>query len=490
MPKINFKQFRKPASVLAICLSLVYPSSAHASIEGEMAKMFNSMELDTNYTKGGSFHGQSGSLYTGGNLSVRTPVSNVNLANVSPPSISAGCGGIDLFGGSFSFVSKEQFIQFTRNLGNNAAGVAFDLALKSLDPMIQDAIGGIRAIANQINQSNLSSCEAGKQLAGGLMGALGAGINNQCRASAVSSGAADDGSESRFMCQFGNNLVNEVDKMRGTGKPQDTLEFTGGNLGHLSVTRAFGGNVSAEDIDWMLSLTGTIVVTPPQSAGKEEITVDAKFFEPTIKSVKQLLNGNEGGDTGEHITLDILQCRDGAKKIKENCVIKKNVKVKSIRYMVKNVIKDVTEKIRTDSGWANNAQKTDMLKLINNTEVPILKLAISDAFLGTTTLQNNSIVDLIAIDFASTALTKYEREVRTALGFYNKTGTATEVFRERMYANLGELRQEINQSKQIAFRNVEVEKTFIDALSKFENQWRASFTQMSGALDFDQANRF
>ena len=121
--------------------------------------LFNSMGAEANYSEAGAFHGQSGSLYTGGGLNVRNPVSDVSLANIQLPSISAGCGGIDFFAGSFSFVNKEQFIQFTRNLGNNAAGVAFDLALKALDPMIQDAIGGIRDIVNYVNQNSFKQLQ-------------------------------------------------------------------------------------------------------------------------------------------------------------------------------------------------------------------------------------------------------------------------------------------------------------------------------------------
>ncbi|EMS6179619.1 conjugal transfer protein TraH, partial [Neisseria gonorrhoeae] len=162
--KFHIFRFPKPAKVPTVCASsakylclaasLALPINSSAGIEKNMADMFNSMGAEANYTEAGAFHGQSGSLYTGGGMSVRFPVSDISLGNIQLPSISAGCGGIDFFAGSFSFVNKEQFIQFTRNLGNNAAGVAFDLALKALDPMIQDAIGGIRDLVNYVNQNS------------------------------------------------------------------------------------------------------------------------------------------------------------------------------------------------------------------------------------------------------------------------------------------------------------------------------------------------
>ena len=108
--KIQFiKSPKLPAKLLAICLSatkylvlsisLTVPVHTHAGIESDMANMFNSMGAATNYTEAGAFHGQSGSLYTGGSFSARTPVSNLSLGNIQLPSVNAGCGGIDIFGG-------------------------------------------------------------------------------------------------------------------------------------------------------------------------------------------------------------------------------------------------------------------------------------------------------------------------------------------------------------------------------------------------------
>jgi conjugative transfer pilus assembly protein TraH len=39
---------------------------------------------------------------------------NESLWHFVPPSFDAGCGGIDLFAGSFSFISAEQFQNLLR----------------------------------------------------------------------------------------------------------------------------------------------------------------------------------------------------------------------------------------------------------------------------------------------------------------------------------------------------------------------------------------
>lgn len=96
--------------------------------------------------------------------------------------------------------------------------------------MIQDAIGGIRDLVNQVNQSSLNSCKLSQDIVGGVMGKLGSLASSNCRAASVDSGSADDGGEAAWYCQAADNLVKESNKVRNTGKPQDTISFTGGNL--------------------------------------------------------------------------------------------------------------------------------------------------------------------------------------------------------------------------------------------------------------------
>jgi conjugative transfer pilus assembly protein TraH len=75
-----------------------------------MQDWFNDIGAYGNVTGPNAYRGQTMNLYTGGSLYMRTPVRNYQLASIAPPSFTAGCGGIDLFAGSFSFINKEQFV--------------------------------------------------------------------------------------------------------------------------------------------------------------------------------------------------------------------------------------------------------------------------------------------------------------------------------------------------------------------------------------------
>lgn len=480
--------FRKPASMLAICASLMMPVNSQAGIEKDMANMFNSMGVGTQVTEAGAFHGQTGSLYTGGSLSMRAPVSDVSLLNIQLPSVTAGCGGIDFFGGAFSFANKEQFIQFTRNLGNNAAGVAFDLALKALDPMIQDAIGGIRDLVNRVNNANLNSCEAAKQIVGGAAGMLGSAINQNCRASAVQTGRAEDGSHSNWLCTYSNNLVAEADKMRNKNTPQDTISFTGGNLTYEAIKRAYG-EPSQDDMNFYIALMGTAVFFPPKEINEEKVQAGSRIFPPKITSAEQLLKGKYGNEHhARYITIDLWECVDGEKRLKENCSEKRDQRIPSIRYNINQALQMMVNNIRRNSAWSMGDFNT-AVKVVNNSSMPVLKMAVSDAYLGTSNLSKDAVIDAIAIDFVAHILSKNERLMRSALGFYHKTDEVADQKANQLFQNLSELRKQIFEERREALKLVEIEQNLMQAMAANDSLWRAQFSETGSALEFDQANR-
>ena len=53
-------------------------------------------------------------------------------------------------------------------LRKNAAGFAFELALKSMSPAVQDVVAELRDLVERVNSMNINSCEAGQQLVGAL----------------------------------------------------------------------------------------------------------------------------------------------------------------------------------------------------------------------------------------------------------------------------------------------------------------------------------
>jgi conjugative transfer pilus assembly protein TraH len=75
---------------------------------------------------------------------------------VQLPGAKAGCGGIDLFAGSFSYISADQFMAMIKNIGNNALGYAFKLAIDAVDPMIGNVLDKLREASEAMNSMNIN----------------------------------------------------------------------------------------------------------------------------------------------------------------------------------------------------------------------------------------------------------------------------------------------------------------------------------------------
>ena len=106
-------------------------------------------------------------------------------------------GGIDLFGGSFSFINKAQFVALLQNIGANAVGYAFKLALQSISPDIDKLLTELQDQINKINTMNINSCEAAQSLVNGIWGQFDNSIMSGCENIAQYLGSAADRADAR-----------------------------------------------------------------------------------------------------------------------------------------------------------------------------------------------------------------------------------------------------------------------------------------------------
>ncbi|MBL7372719.1 conjugal transfer protein TraH, partial [Escherichia coli] len=93
---------------------------------------------------------------------------SVSPFNLQLPSARAGCGGIDLFAGSFSFINASEIVAMLKATANNALGFAFKLAIDSVSPEIGKVMDEFSQKAQLLNQMNISSCETAQALVGGI----------------------------------------------------------------------------------------------------------------------------------------------------------------------------------------------------------------------------------------------------------------------------------------------------------------------------------
>ncbi|EGV28624.1 TraH family protein [Thiorhodococcus drewsii AZ1] len=152
----------RPWPKLALTVALCTALPAQADLSDEMDSLFGTL---VNVTEPSAHLGQRRGVLSGGSIVSRNRITNVHPISIVPPSYEAGCGGIDLFGGSFSFINVEQFTNLLRSIASNAAGYAFQLALTTMAPSAAEIIEQLQKKVAQINALSANSC----QLAQGLV---------------------------------------------------------------------------------------------------------------------------------------------------------------------------------------------------------------------------------------------------------------------------------------------------------------------------------
>ena len=112
-----------------------------------------------NTTSPSVYHSQTRGGIVGGSIVARAPIRSVNLLSVDPPRINAGCGGIDMYMGSFSYINSDQIVATLRAVGQNAKGLLFQMALEAINSFLGSKITHFMDAMQKMNQSLRNTCE-------------------------------------------------------------------------------------------------------------------------------------------------------------------------------------------------------------------------------------------------------------------------------------------------------------------------------------------
>lgn len=224
-------------------------------------KMFN--EIMTNNTSGGYYESSRRGVVSGGSIRSRMPIVDLNLVSAVPPRINSGCGGIDLFAGSFSFANSDQLIQLLRSIASNASGYAFALALGEMSPEILSVIQWLQGLISQLNLSQTNSCQIAQGLINDATGSFWS-ENNRARTSASVVGSVS-GWFSDFTDAMHQSGKDNVLRTLKSNNEEAFNKIVAGNviyqaLSSGNVPAAFGYGDKASGIEEIMALTGTLIV--------------------------------------------------------------------------------------------------------------------------------------------------------------------------------------------------------------------------------------
>lgn len=221
-------------STWALILSVSLGSIGNSASAGGLDNLMEGMYVNTT-SSSANFDNQKMGYMSGGSMSVRVPIKSISIASFDPPRIDAGCGGIDLFKGSFSFINTDEIVSLLRSIAQNAVGLLFQLAIQAVSQPISTLLNHFSDKIQQMNQMLRNTCEAANKLVSLVTDGSAQGQQNNSIMGQLKTIWGDTGDEfkktrkdfSEGLSKGWKNLFSKTgdDKSGGTGKTQEETEL-------------------------------------------------------------------------------------------------------------------------------------------------------------------------------------------------------------------------------------------------------------------------
>jgi conjugative transfer pilus assembly protein TraH len=446
---------------------------AMADVNSEMTGFFSSAGAAGNVTGPGAFQGQSAGYYSLGNVWMRFPQRNVQPFNLQLPHARAGCGGIDLFAGSFSFINSAELIAMMKATANNAIGFAFKLAIDAVSPQISKVMEELSQKAEKLNQMNISSCETAQALVGGLWPKMEATRSTICEAVGNSQGLFSDWAATRQGC---NNGGQRDATIAANTSPAMADQLIGEPHNYtwdvLKKSSQFSG-FDQEFKELIMTLVGTIITQP-----SKDKTVGGKvaMIGAADDSVVQaLLDGTQNGGAA----VKILRCDTPDACLNPTLQSLVVTSASAIRPRVRQLIQNMATAIRSNSAIGTNEKA-----LLNVASIPLYKVlavqAASHVAVGADEI--DTIAEITSIDIVQAML-------QNLLDSFAQSKTslvkADEHTAQMWQQSIAEARQRIANRGVSISQRVEVTMRVIDRSMMLESTLQNSMTPgMTAALNF------
>lgn len=296
--------------ILIFLISTFIPISLKAAgMQTQLDNIFNEME---NYTAAGSYETQRRSAYFGGRYTYKTQIFDENLISMRLPSARGGCGGIDIFGGSFSFVNSDQIVQLVRQVAANAKGYAFNLAMDNMCPDCMKWMNELQTKVQSLNQNLSNSCQLAQGLINDTTNLLPFKVKEKTEHS-ITASLSGVGEDFVDVAKFIGSADTAVKRLFDSD-PDAFDESTGSvvykALKQHSAQNWFAGG-DEELIETIMSMTGTVVVGE-LVAGQEGAgdTTEIWILPGNKLTIKDMIDGAENKEIYDcSADLDTDNCR-------------------------------------------------------------------------------------------------------------------------------------------------------------------------------------
>lgn len=469
---------------LAAAHLAVLPTAASASVAGAMDVFFTDMGAAANVTGPTAFEGQSAGYYSLGNIWTRFPQKTVNPLTVQTPGYRFGCGGIDLFAGSFSFINASEIVALMKAVANNAVGFAFKLAIDTVCPECSKVMEEMRQAAQLMNNQTIASCDAAQAAVGMMWPQADQAQRAFCEAVGSNSGRFSDWAASRRGCGVGGEREAVNQAAQSDEKLKDINPGVARNYSwHALKKSAFfspGGVFNRELAEYVMTLVGTIVYVPSgaDAAGRYE----PHSGDVTSTLVTAILDGAP--------TITILKCNSAddvpAGSGPDPCIDIGTQTVaipadKALRTRVADLIASIATKIRTDTPIS--AAEVELLQVAS---LPLYKILTVNAAHARTlnTDDRATLAEIVAMDLLFAIMDQLISEVGKAQAGLQMADAETLA---RWHSQVDDARKTL-QNRQLSLQGkVDVVMQIIQRTSFIESVLQNSLSPgMSASLDWSR----
>lgn len=399
--------------------------------------------LDTHVTTNpSSYTSQKYGYYSAGGFSTRVAHRPENLFNISMPSISVGCGGIDTFWGGISFMNADYLVKKAEGILKNAPYVIFSLGLKALSTQFGDTIESVQAIVDQLNQLQLDECSAAKGLVQLATGEIPSSLTEEfnrltSNAENLASGIAKSWNKSKISVDNTANKVKQdtINRKQVKGIAKDIISGKGYLLALLSSNQY--QRITVNEANAIRAMVGDVYYngTNKTDDGNDK-EMDITYLTEGCASSVDFKNYTS--DTPYLQTAGSKECKRGKISIEE---------------MVANSLSGIQSAL-TD----NTSQPLDdeLIKFITKTDIPIFAYMKTAALAGEEFLTSSvdTLTPLVASAYAYYSYNNLSNNLRKVIRILEE-----------------ELNNQVGYTLQLVGKLREYKKRIDDKMKKFESEY-------------------
>lgn len=358
---------RTALALSCTCALGFFTLSAAPARAGFLEDYYDAAGAQTAVTQPAVVQSQSVNLVTGGSFMLKTPRKTFQPFSLEAPHLKAGCGGIDVFLGSFSLPSKEEFVSYLRSIGTALPGVAYQLALQGMSPDLNEIVAEYRDLLMRVTNGLTDSCSTAET----LLSATGAAdhlkaAGHWARGKLRESGEASDASEADDMTKTdGAAVIENVPERKDTGG--NVVQAAEMNLTWTLLKGGKLASADTENLEVIMTMLGTTVYR--KSGSGENTTITSEDFAPADLLHALYATGTDANAGKEKTEIDALVCDEPVK-----CLNPKKGKLRDVNLVT--AIKTASLHYRDSLIQANRGGVTEeeILMLANISSLPLLSL--------------------------------------------------------------------------------------------------------------------